>query len=64
MNLPYSFCCIVTSYNNWYCKDCKKGHGRLYVNTVDDKHYCPDCVPDDIKVKSIDINQNREVIEK
>lgn len=61
---PHDYCCIVTHNDNWFCKDCRKAHDRLYVNNTDKEHYCPGCVPDDIRSKSVDINQNCEDLKK
>ena len=60
---PRDYCCIVTSTNIWYCKTCKQAHGFLYVNNVNEDKYCPNCVPADIKSKSIHINHNNEIID-
>jgi len=46
----------------WYCSNCNFAHNDLYVD-VDDKKYCPQCVPSEVKEKAIGINQNRESIE-
>ena len=60
---PADYCCIVTSNkDNWYCKNCKKAHNRLYVNNENDKKYCPSCVPSFIKAISTDINEKQERI--
>ena len=59
---PNDYCCIVTKYESWYCNYCGKNHKRLYVNNLDKSSYCDNCVPEDIKNKSVDINQNREII--
>lgn len=61
---PNDYCCIVTrSSDIWYCKTCNKAHGKLYVNNLDENKYCPNCVPEDIKSKSVDINHINEIIE-
>lgn len=60
-DIPYK--CIV-SKDTWYCNKCGKKHDRLYINVYDSNHYCPDCVPQDVKDQSVDVNQNQIVIEK
>lgn len=60
---PKDYCCIVTDSHNWFCKNCKKAHGFLYVNNINENKYCPSCVPAEIKKKSIHINHINEIIE-
>lgn len=40
----------------WYCHKCKVPHNILYVKG--NEHYCPTCVPEEIKFSAIPINQN------
>ena len=54
--------CIVSQPGTWFCKKCGKAHDRLYINIYDKNHYCPDCVPQDIKDQSVDVNQNQDRI--
>lgn len=58
---PFQYCCIITSQlNTWYCKTCKKAHNKLYVNNKNEIKYCPTCVPDTIKNKSVNIDHNNK----
>ena len=55
--------CIITSHDYiWYCKNCKRAHGSLYIDNVNNKHYCELCIPDDVKSKAIKINENGEML--
>jgi uncharacterized protein YeaO (DUF488 family) len=54
----FDYKCIVAQPENWYCKKCEKAHNRLYLNIYDNERYCPDCVPQDVKDMSIEVNQN------
>lgn len=63
MKLPYERCCIVAAAPIWYCKTCKICHKMLYVSTLDDIHYCDNCVPDNIRKKSVKVNQILEALE-
>lgn len=47
-------------YQYW-CKQCCHATRVLYM--FEDKRYCEDCVPKELKEKAIHINQNRELIE-
>ena len=60
---PAEYCCINTD-TPWifYCKKCKKAHGKLYVSNKENNRYCPDCVPPFIKMISVNINENQERI--
>lgn len=55
--------CIVTSHSNiWFCKNCRKAHGALYCDNTTGEHYCESCVPDDVKQKTIKVNENGDVL--
>lgn len=57
--------CIITSHKDiWFCKTCRKAHGALYCDNVNKKHYCESCVPDDIKLKVINVNENGDVLDE
>lgn len=52
----------IKTVKQWYCKECKKVHDILYFVSKN-KSYCEDCVPIDIKEKSVLVNQNRKRID-
>lgn len=60
---PRDYCCINTSTNIWFCVKCKVAHAELYVSNENDEKYCPQCVPADIKAKSVNITHNNEIMD-
>lgn len=51
----------IDQHPAWYCQKCHTSHNVLYVNGK--KHYCTNCVSEDVKKKAVYMNQNREPIE-
>lgn len=57
---------VIYSNPAWFCDTCKKAHHILYVENIyksKSKHYCPLCVPQDVKDKAEYVDQCRKKVD-